>query len=98
MNQDITVFFDEQAGSLDSAHIVVCIDTAYVLIFSLNGHDGNVEVCKLFGGERLAYDNQSFNIVGEEFLKISAYSLLIILSYKNQKFVAEILIGQQKLV
>lgn len=52
--QDITVMFCQKAGGLDGAHVIVCVDAAYVPVFPLNGDNGKLELCQLLGGNGMA--------------------------------------------
>ena len=82
MHQNITVMAGKQARSLDTAHIVVCIDAAYISVFAFNRYNRNLKACQLHGWNRMAENNQSLDFIGKQLLDIAAFGFFIIVADK----------------
>ena len=54
VDQDVTVVFYKETGSLYGSHIVVSIDTVYIFILPFNGDDRNVIRSQFLRRDRVA--------------------------------------------
>ena len=46
--EHITAVLGQKAGGLHTAHVIVRIDTAHILVFPFNGDNGNVKISQFF--------------------------------------------------
>ena len=66
MDQYVAVMSGQKTGGLDGPHIIIGIDTGDVLIFPFNGDNGNLKICQLPGGQRVAQDDESLYLIGQK--------------------------------
>ena len=93
VNQKITAAFNQQTGSLNPSHIVVCVNAADILILPFNCYDWNIIGCKFFGRKGVTQDNKTFNLIRQKFLNISPFCFFVVISQKNKEFVSIGFIG-----
>ena len=65
VDEDICSGFGKKAGSLYCSHIVVGVDTVYILIFTFDGDDRYIIRCKFPGRDGMTENDHSFYFVGE---------------------------------
>ena len=89
MNEYISSDFCQKTGCLHPAHVVVCIDTADILIFSFDCYDRNIIGGEFTGWYRMTENDHSFNLVGKELLDIFSLICLLVISCEYKKLVAK---------
>ena len=73
MDQDIGTCLGKKTGCLYTTHIVVCVDTAHILIFTLDRYDWNIIRSKFYGRNCVTQNDHAFNFVCKKFLYIFSF-------------------------